>query len=159
MNIAKLEVIFRDSVRSGKNSFPLADKRCRVAGWGQMNDLDEFPEHLLEVEIPIMDLEKCKANYEREPRYEGMVTDFNFCAGRRGKDSCFGDSGGPMICDEKLAGIVSFGPNGECGNEDLPGVYTDVSIFSEVIERTFRTKISPEVTYFLLPYFIVSKII
>ena len=139
--------------------FSLAGKRCRVAGWGQMNDLDEFPEHLLEVEIPIMELEKCKANYEREPRYEGMVTDFNFCAGRKGKDSCFGDSGGPMICDEKLAGIVSFGPNGECGNEDLPGVYTDVSIFSEVIERTFRTKISPEVTYFLLPYFIVSKII
>ena len=126
--------------------FSLTGKRCRVAGWGRMNE-EDYPEHLLEVEVPIMDLEKCKANYD--PEYEGMVTDFNFCAGRKGKDSCFGDSGGPMICDGKLAGIVSFGPKGECGNEDLPGVYTDVSIFSEVIERTFRTKISPEVTYFL----------
>lgn len=50
------------------------------------------------------------------------------CAGykRGGKDTCFGDSGGPMTCQvngiNKLIGIVSFGE--DCGKPRHPGVYS-----------------------------------
>ena len=122
-------------------------KKCKIAGWGQTEDLS-YPIQLQEVEVPIIDLETCKENYESK-NYTGMVTDLNFCAGLKGKDSCFGDSGGPMMCKGKLAGVVSFGPNNECGNEHLPGVYTNVSIFAPVIDKTFRTKIQRQVIRFL----------
>ena len=50
-----------------------------------------------------------------------------------GKDSCAGDSGGPLIARESisdpmyLVGIVSFGTK-KCG-KGLPGVYTNVTTY------------------------------
>ena len=49
------------------------------------------------------------------------------------------------MCNGKLAGVVSFGPENKCGSEHLPGVYTDVSIFAPVIDQTFRSKIQRQV--------------
>ena len=49
------------------------------------------------------------------------------------------------MCNGKLAGVVSFGPENKCGSEHLPGVYTDVSIFARVIDQTFRSKIQRQV--------------
>jgi len=48
------------------------------------------------------------------------------------KDSCEGDSGGPMTVSEDKTmkyfqvGIVSYGPS-ICGTKGLPGIYTRVS--------------------------------
>lgn len=53
------------------------------------------------------------------------------CAGGMiGKDSCGGDSGGPLTIDmgfgrKALLGIVSFGDD-ECGAVSVPSVYTNV---------------------------------
>lgn len=44
-----------------------------------------------------------------------------------------GDSGGGLICDNDLSGIVSFG-NG-CAIAFFPGVYTDVSAYNEWIDK------------------------
>eukprot|EP00093_Oithona_nana_P008221 08221.XXX_505679_504487_1 [CDS] Oithona nana genome sequencing. len=118
-------------------------KKCKIAGWGEWDDdgPNEYPQYLQEVEVPIVDLDKCVSNYN-DQNQQLVPTDFNFCAGgKQGIDSCFGDSGGPIMCNGKLAGVVSFGPEGECGIEHLPGVYTNISIFAPVIDQTFRTKI------------------
>lgn len=56
------------------------------------------------------------------------------CAGlvKGGKDSCFGDSGGPLAClineSNLLVGVVSFGPDEDCGKANSPGIYSKISI-------------------------------
>lgn len=42
-----------------------------------------------------------------------------------------GDSGGGLICDNELSGLVSFGYG--CARPMHPGVYTDVSAYSSFI--------------------------
>lgn len=70
--------------------------------------------------------------------YSGLLRDHMFCAKGRGQDSCQGDSGGALFCDDKaISGIVSFG-NG-CDKPDFPGVYTDVSVYDMWINDVFRT--------------------
>lgn len=56
------------------------------------------------------------------------------CAGRLGgeKDSCNGDSGGPLECNGILVGIVSHG-SVDCGKPTKPGIYTDVYHFIDWI--------------------------
>ena len=50
-----------------------------------------------------------------------------------------------MICNGKLAGVVSFGPNEACGLAHLPGVYTKISLFAKVIDKLYQKKIEPQV--------------
>lgn len=92
-----------------------------------------------------MNFEKCSRAYRG--LHSGTI-----CAGdpNGGKDACQvraydfkivqnskclylqqGDSGGGLVCNNKVAGIVSFG-NG-CANKHFPGVYTDVSAYDDFI--------------------------
>ncbi|XP_050511891.1 serine protease easter-like [Diabrotica virgifera virgifera] len=64
------------------------------------------------------------------------LSDSQICAGvEYGRDTCKGDSGGPLITLSKKnyhqcyqEGIVSFG-NSDCGMAGLPAIYTKVSSF------------------------------
>ncbi|KAH1017632.1 hypothetical protein HUJ05_008244 [Dendroctonus ponderosae] len=59
------------------------------------------------------------------------------CAGypAGGYDACNGDSGGPLIVDGYLAGIVSWGY--QCAVANYPGVYSSVpSLLSWIKEET-----------------------
>lgn len=70
------------------------------------------------------------------------ILNTQLCAGgKRGEDSCNGDSGGPLMTldtsnprnpHQYLVGIVSFGPR-QCGLEGWPGVYTRVSEYLDWI--------------------------
>lgn len=57
--------------------------------------------------------------------FDGGVTARMFCAFTLKKDSCAGDSGGPVrrLTDGKLVGLVSFGPGSECAHPNYPGAF------------------------------------
>merc|ERR1711935_188155 len=94
----------------------------------------EFSRKLLHVTLDTLTLAACKSKwgvgkYGISPR---MV-----CAIRERKDTCFGDSGGPLITKREphqLVGITSFGGQ-ECADRDLPGVYARVSTRYEKLKE------------------------
>ena len=47
-----------------------------------------FAVELLEVGVPVFDLETCRENY-LESWYDKAITNDTFCAGASGMDSCF----------------------------------------------------------------------
>ena len=108
-----------------------ASLNCVVTGWGKSNPDGKFSTILKEVELPIVPRDICEAEYRNSPV---LGPNFNLdpsfiCAGAPGKDACYGDGGGPLVCEYenrwRLVGIVSWGLS--CG--EYPGVYTDVTKF------------------------------
>lgn len=102
-----------------------------VSGWG-VTEEESDPDHLQVVEIELID---CS-----ETDYSSS-TDNMLCATNEdySKDSCSGDSGGPMAVqaessDWYLAGIVSHGPF-PCAEENKPGVYTRVTQYNAWIQE------------------------
>ncbi|NXO49665.1 GRAA protein, partial [Aramus guarauna] len=98
---------------------------CTVAGWGKTQSRQiNFSDTLREVNITVISRQTCndKNHYKHNP----VITNNMICAGDKngGKDSCYGDSGGPLICNNVLRGITAFGKPGKCGTVDGPGVYT-----------------------------------
>ncbi|XP_076295411.1 trypsin-7 isoform X2 [Lasioglossum baleicum] len=94
-----------------------------VCGWGYFIDDDPvLSENLQYVFVPRVSKGTCRRYY----KYRYSVTDHQLCYGfeNGGKDSCKGDSGGPLIKNSTVIGITSWGA--ECGEPDSPGVYTDV---------------------------------
>ncbi|KXN64997.1 putative trypsin-like serine protease precursor, partial [Conidiobolus coronatus NRRL 28638] len=99
-------------------------------GWGIVKEGNNFTSSTLQqVQLPIFKPETCAeryVNYRRQVHPPTMI-----CAGYESgnKDSCDGDSGGPLgvVRHGKfhLVGITSWG-NG-CARPGFPGVYTRVS--------------------------------
>lgn len=108
-----------------------------VTGWGMTYYGGPFSEVLLEVQVPVWELENCISKYSQS------VFETNICAaGYEGKkDSCSGDSGGPLLVQEPngrwvVIGIVSWGIR--CGDKDQPGVYTSVDKYLNWIREKTR---------------------
>ncbi|XP_068118503.1 glandular kallikrein-3, submandibular-like [Hyperolius riggenbachi] len=95
---------------------------CESAGWGRTrNEPGSDSDKLLEVSLPVISRQKCAAMWK--PRAQ-VITKNMMCTldAAEGKDTCNGDSGGPLICQGQLRGVVSFGPK-YCGNPVEPAVY------------------------------------
>jgi secreted trypsin-like serine protease len=108
-----------------------------VTGWGATSEEDwAGSDALLEVEVPIVSNATCNA----PSSYDGAVTTNMLCAGLNagGKDSCWGDSGGPLIVPDGSggwlqAGVVSWGYG--CAQPNLYGVYARVSQFENWVDQ------------------------
>ncbi|NWT99418.1 GRAA protein, partial [Urocynchramus pylzowi] len=97
---------------------------CTVAGWGKTaNRPGKLATALMEVNVTVFRRDICndKKHYNSKP----VITENMICAGaKKGKkDSCEGDSGGPLRCNNIMRGITSFGKRNRCGKADAPGVY------------------------------------
>lgn len=88
--------------------------------------------------IKVYDQEKCRAKFATK---KAEIIAKQLCAGGDfAKDSCHGDSGGPLMKLQKvwtLEGVVSFG--NRCGLEDWPGVYTRVQAYVDWIRENVRS--------------------
>ncbi|XP_075985902.1 phenoloxidase-activating enzyme-like [Anticarsia gemmatalis] len=128
---------------------PIADITLRnlpfnvtAAGWGAVSAKQSSSAKKLHVDLPFVRQTDCQRSYTVPGRsvqlWKGQI-----CAGgEKGKDSCKGDSGGPLMYQNgkiyEATGVVSFGPT-PCGIQDVPGVYTNVFEYNSWI----RSNIAP----------------
>ncbi|XP_063380322.1 phenoloxidase-activating enzyme-like [Cydia fagiglandana] len=103
-----------------------------IAGWGQ-TEHGQASSIKLHAQVQLISPNTCRKYFQ--------VTDGMLCAaGRNGQDSCFGDSGGPIVVEQQgnfqLMGIVSFGDS-KCGGSK-PSVYTNVFSYLDWIQNTMR---------------------
>uniref|UniRef100_A0A3B4T6Y7 Serine protease 27-like n=1 Tax=Seriola dumerili TaxID=41447 RepID=A0A3B4T6Y7_SERDU len=116
-----------------------AGTTCWVTGWGAIKPLPAN-EPLQEVDVPVVSNSQCRKAYER---HNVKITSNMICAGlpEGGKDSCKGDSGGPMVSKDGSrwvqAGVVSFGIG--CAEPSFPGVYARVSEYQTWINSQIST--------------------
>lgn len=102
--------------------------RFFVAGWGVVSERQGRSDIKLHIDLPYVDMERCKNVFVRNN--VPIVWEKQICAGGEfNKDSCKGDSGGPlMYLNDKrfeVLGITSYGIV-QCGNEDTPSIYTKI---------------------------------
>lgn len=118
---------------STKSSDDLTGLSATVLGWGAVNyenpQAPQFPVLLHSVDVPVVALDVCNSPQS----YDNAIYENQLCAGvaEGGRDSCVGDSGGPMVVNidgqQQQAGVVSFGYG--CALPNFYGVYTDIPYF------------------------------
>ncbi len=117
-------------------------------GWGSISAFYPlYPLDLQQVTLPIVSNALCAKSM-------GNITDDMLCAGagRGNKDTCFGDSGGPLIVFDtesrtwRQAGITSWGFG--CAVPDFYGVYTRLKNYAGFISEHIcsSNEKPPEVT-------------
>ncbi|KAF2635171.1 trypsin [Massarina eburnea CBS 473.64] len=113
---------------------PEAGSIVSVAGWGTTNSDDGIlSNYLRKVDVHVISRETCEADYAVTKE---NITAQMMCAGEKagGKDSCEGDSGGPIVdADGVIVGVTSWGWG--CAKAGYPGVYSRVSRFLAFIEE------------------------
>lgn len=94
----------------------------------------------MRVELQIVPMEFCNGTQS----FHGSIPIGFICAGSPdgSRDACFGDSGGGLICNGAIAGIVSFGFG--CGRRNFPGAYIDVSQWNHWIQECLSWDGPPE---------------
>jgi len=119
-----------------------------VAGWGttynsskdDTTSIASTPK-LQKLEVKVLTIEECINKYSKlglDLENHISVENQTCAGGEKDKDSCDGDSGGPLFAQANpfvpnmIVGVVSFG-TGRCG-KGAPGVYTRVASYRQWIE-------------------------
>ncbi len=154
-DIALLELAYNENTPAEPVSLfegaPKVDSSAVVTGWGVRfpSEPNDRPSELEEVELAIISNEECGIT-NNKPMTENML-----CAGfaEGGRDSCFGDSGGPLMAwqtgEYRVVGVVSFGVvssdtiHYECALPGTYGVYARVARYQSWI-ASYTDATSPE---------------
>jgi len=155
-----------------------------VVGWGDTDKSSsgsDFPKLLRQVNVPVIEQGTCRDAYNSSllPSFlEIEITDNMLCAGFADgdKDSCSGDSGGPLMVlnpdnsgEHVQVGVVSFGKG--CGAKDAYGVYTRLSRFAtwingfkdgavsvDEVPRIINGDSQYDVSIFVLPNKVITQL-
>lgn len=120
-------------------SLPMDGTKALVSGWGHLVEGGSSgnSNELQAAEVDIFPNSKCSAGYG------DVITERMVCAGveEGGIDACQNDSGGPLVVDGELLGIVSWGKG--CAQKGFPGVYSSIpSLRSWIIETVKNNSIN-----------------
>jgi hypothetical protein len=108
-------------------------------GWGTSTSTDKQVPNalLLKVGLEVMDLGKC----QKLPGYGPQkIHDRVTCATNPGRNTCKGDSGGPIILKHgtpTLVGIISWGKS-RCSGDGKPAIYTRVDRYYDWIQQAMK---------------------
>lgn len=125
------------------------NSRCVATGWGKdvFGKEGTYQVILKKIEMPVVPRKKCQESLRKTRLGEHFILHSSFiCAGgEKGKDTCKGDGGSPLVCPIKgqkdkyaHAGIVAWGIG--CGENGTPGVYVDVAQFVDWIDEELTKK-------------------
>lgn len=141
--LAKVKNAFRSKferpIAMAGNSYKFQTNRTvTIIGWGLPYDYkDHHPRplnDLHETKVQLFDQIYCRKLYSQDNSVRVAKTMICAADYTGGKDACVFHSGGPMIDDKLLIGLISW--RGECGNPTSPGVYTRINAFTKWILRT-----------------------
>jgi secreted trypsin-like serine protease len=108
---------------------PVDNESVKVIGFGDTQYGGYVSASLLEVYVNVVGFSTCQSDYPGEIDKNSMI-----CAAANGKDSCNGDSGGPLLDQQgTMDGIVSWGDR--CAVNGKPGVYARVSSAIDFITK------------------------
>ena len=99
-------------------------KNASIWGWGSTTSTgDHYPNILQKATVSVFPIHQC-FTLIGSPYIERTM----LCAGHTSGsiDTCFGDSGGPIILNNELVGITSWGGS-NCADKYHPGVYARIS--------------------------------
>nr|XP_019543397.2 trypsin delta-like [Aedes albopictus] len=110
------------------SSAPPPGQLCSLAGWGVVVENSQtISPSLQRVNLEVISFQHCNA------AYQGALVKGMMCASAPGRDACQGDSGGALICQNRVAGVVSFGSG--CAHPTYPGVYMDITHYEKWIGK------------------------
>jgi len=108
-----------------------------IVGWGARKMTNgeprNYPNLLNQAVVPIVSRDVCNA----PNAYNGKISERQICAGfsNGGRDSCVGDSGGPLLLLQngryRQIGIISYGEG--CARPNKYGVYTFLPSYADWI--------------------------
>ncbi|XP_054157876.1 chymotrypsin-2-like [Oppia nitens] len=98
-----------------------------VTGWGTVSATsNQIPDQLQKLQVRTISLQQCKQSYNNL-----QLSSNNLCATNGRTGTCSGDSGGPVMANGWLIGVVSAGPR-PCGNGN-PDIYMNVAAYRQWI--------------------------
>lgn len=123
----------KDSIETGANGV--------VYGFGWTNENQDIgirADTLQQASVDFWDNSKCTESF-RSNQKSIEITRTQLCAGKLagGVDSCWADSGGPLVNDRNvIVGVVSTGIG--CARPGLPGIYTRVTEYVDWMDGVMR---------------------
>lgn len=106
-------------VNSRRNS-PADGSVVTAIGFGHTEQGGSGSTVLREVQVNVVNSDSCNDSY-----FGNLRANMHLCAAADGRDSCQNDSGGPLLQNGAIVGIVSFGTG--CAAQGFPGVYARAS--------------------------------
>ncbi|XP_060524620.1 anionic trypsin-2-like [Cylas formicarius] len=129
-----------DYVKLPSRSIPGEVQHCYGAllmGWGLAKPDLLFPMDLLQcVYLPVITWAECRHMYRFVKDIHRFADKVICTLSEEGKDSCKGDSGGPLMCGEQQMGVISWGF--DCGHPRLPGIATRIDRYLKFIHDVRR---------------------
>ncbi|XP_017561990.1 granzyme F-like [Pygocentrus nattereri] len=112
------------------------NQKCSIAGWGmKVPNEEEASSVLREVTLQLQLKKYCKKKWQDHFDCKRMI-----CTASDGKRAfCKGDSGSPLVCNNKPQGIATYTYPDDCLNHDFPEVYIEVASFLKWIMKVIKS--------------------